>query len=228
MLDQARLAIAALRLHQNPDRLDEVLGTVRRFAPTEDVERAARAVRGSSAEADAAFRDRWMMTWDPRDLARSAPGTLGRAVHEHCARWNIHPSAFPRRPRATDGEYLVAHIENTHDVWHPVTGFDSDTLGEMGLQAFYLAQFPNLLGLFLLGIAHFRVLTHERASYARLMEETTRGWLLGKRARSLFGVRWDAWWDRPLADVRRELGLDVDAVAKIVAEGALKSVPASL
>jgi ubiquinone biosynthesis protein Coq4 len=218
MLNGARLALAAYRLHQDPSRLDQVLDSVGKLAPRADVERAARAVRASSPDADSAFADRWMMRWDPADLARCAPGTLGRATHDHCAKWNIHPSAFPARPRATDGEYLVAHIENTHDVWHPVTGFESDALGELGLQAFYLAQFPNLLGLFLLGIGHFRMLTHERGSYPRLMEEVTRGWLLGKRARSLFGVRWDAMWDRPLAEVRGELAIEVDEVARVVAK----------
>jgi ubiquinone biosynthesis protein Coq4 len=218
MLNEARLALAAYRLHQDPSRLDQVLESVTKLAPREDVERAARAVRASSGAFDRASAERWMMAWDPRDLARCAPGTLGRAVHDHCAKWSIHPSAFPKRPRVTDGEYLVAHIENTHDVWHPVCGFESDAIGEIGLQAFYLAQFPNLLGLFLLGISHFRMLTHERSQYPRLMEEVTRGWLLGKRARSLFGVRWDAMWDRPLAEVRADLAIESEEVARVVAK----------
>jgi ubiquinone biosynthesis protein Coq4 len=212
MLNGARLALAAFRIHRDPTRLDEVLETIKHLAPREDVERVARVMRASSPDSESAFAARWIMHWDPRDLARYEVGTLGRAVHDHCARWNIHPSAFPHRPRATDGEYLVAHIENTHDVWHPVTGFDSDFIGEIGLQAFYLAQFPNLLGVFLLGIAQFRALTHEREQYPRLMDEVTRGWLLGKRARSFFGVRWDAMWDRPLSEVRRDLGIAIDEV----------------
>lgn len=74
-----------------------------------------------------------------------------------------------------------------------------------------------MLGLFLLGIAHFRILTHEREQYPRLMEEVTRGWLLGKRARSLFGVRWDAMWERPLSEVRRDLGIAIDEVERAIA-----------
>ena len=41
----------------------------------------------------------------------------------------------------SDFDYVRAHLRETHDVWHPVTGFDTDVAGELGLQAFYLAQF---------------------------------------------------------------------------------------
>jgi ubiquinone biosynthesis protein Coq4 len=114
---------------------------------------------------------------------------------------------------------VLAHIENTHDVWHPVTGFAADPAGEIGLQAFYLAQFPNPIGLILLGIAPLHTASKDPFSYPRLLEEITRGWLLGKRARSLFGYAWDESWNRPLEDVRRELGIDLAGVAAAMEPG---------
>jgi ubiquinone biosynthesis protein Coq4 len=107
---------------------------------------------------------------------------------------------------------VVAYLYDTHDVWHVVTGFSTDVAGELGLQAFYLAQFPaTLAGMILLaGFANTLFLNFEDRD-AR-MTAITRGWLLGKRASSLFGVRWSDLWSTPLSEVRAQLHLDLPAV----------------
>jgi ubiquinone biosynthesis protein Coq4 len=221
MWNEARLALAAFRVYRDPDRLDEVLEAATRLAKPHELDRVAGSLCDASPAFASAVRDRYTVKYDLADLARRPAGSLGRAVADHCARWKIDPATFPKRPNETRGDYILVHVENTHDVWHPVCGFESDVVGEIGLQAFYLAQFPNLLGLLLMAIANVHVMTRDaRSTYPRLMEEITRGWLLGKRASPLFGVRWDAHWDRPLADVRRELGIDVDGVARIMTVGA--------
>jgi ubiquinone biosynthesis protein COQ4 len=46
----------------------------------------------------------------------------------------------------------------------------------------------------------------------RRIGEIARGWLLGRRSRPLFGVRWNDYFALPLDEVRRRLGLDVKAV----------------
>jgi ubiquinone biosynthesis protein Coq4 len=207
-----RIALAAYRVYHDPDRLDEVLDAGARLAAENETEVARLAEQfGRQSEAAAqAIRERTLTTYDLEELARCPAGSLGRAVYEHCAKYGIHPSTFPKRPTRTPGEFILAHLENTHDVWHPVCGFGSDAIGELGLQCFYLAQFPNLLGLLLLAIALLRAFTTEPESYPRLLDEISRGWLLGKRALPLFGVRWDRMWDRPLAEIRAELHIDID------------------
>ena len=44
------------------------------------------------------------------------------------------------------------------------------------------------------------------------MNAITRGWLLGRRAKPMFGVDWKGQLSRPLEDLRRELNLDLDTV----------------
>jgi ubiquinone biosynthesis protein COQ4 len=219
MFDRARIALAAYRVYRDPTRLDEVLEAVTRLASTRDLGAAVESLRSSSPLAADQLLTRRVIRWDPDDLAACAPGTLGRAVHEHCRAWNIHPRSFPKRANDTPQQHVVVHIENTHDIWHPVTDFGSDTRGEIGLQAFILAQLVNPLGLILVALASVKTM-EMRVSPAPLLDEITRGWLLGKRAKPLFGVRWDEMWDRPLADVRRELGVDVEGVRRLVEPGA--------
>ncbi len=49
-----------------------------------------------------------------------------------------------------------------------------------------------------------------------------RGWLLGKRAKPLFGGAWAGMWECPLAEVHGEFGLDLEGI-----EALLPAVPQS-
>lgn len=41
-----------------------------------------------------------------------------------------------------DVVYGELRLSQTHDLWHVITGFDTTVVGEIGLQAFHLTQFP--------------------------------------------------------------------------------------
>jgi ubiquinone biosynthesis protein Coq4 len=68
------------------------------------------------------------------------------------ARTKTTPRKRPRQARSkatvdaileVTARVLVKRGYETHDIWHVVTGFHTDVAGELGLQAFYLAQFPG-------------------------------------------------------------------------------------
>jgi len=65
---------------------------------------------------------------------------------------------------------------------------------------------------------HLRELGRARAH----LDAITRGWQMGKAARSLFGVRWNELWARPIGDVRAALGVDpvIDAARPELAAAA--------
>ena len=125
----------------------------------------------------------------------------------------LDPGALPSLQVTDDASFLRAHLYETHDVWHVVTGFDNEWQSEIGLQGFYLAQFPGALSAVLLGLGCLRVGIYDIASREPLMSAIVRGWVMGKRARPFFGVRWDRLWDKPLADVRSLLDVQIDAAA---------------
>ncbi len=139
-----------------------------------------------------------------RDLA---PGTLGREFAEHMVANNLDPSALPNLPSKDSFEYFRAHLYETHDVWHVATGFGTDLVGELGLQGFYLAQIPGPLPLMLVAIGFLRSAIYDGALTEPFMDALIRGYQMGKASSPLFGVRWDALWEIPLEDVRRQLGL---------------------
>lgn len=147
----------------------------------------------------------------PLDLAafaRMPTGSVGRAVADYFARTGLDPAAIPQLDATDDASYFEAHLYETHDLWHVLTGFGTDQAGELGLQAFYLAQFPAHLSTAILAAGHLNTMLSRMDDRLRRGDEIARGWLMGRRARPLFGLRWADWWHRPLAELRADMGID--------------------
>jgi ubiquinone biosynthesis protein COQ4 len=160
-----------------------------------------------------ALAERRKLVFDRDALGRLPEGTLGRAFADHLRVNGFDPSDFPALPVGTQHEFVSAHLYDTHDIWHVVTGFGTDVAGELGLQAFYLAQFPSKLGVTLLAAGMLNTLGPQGFDdREHRMEEVVRGWLLGRASRSLFGAPWDELWALPLAEVRARYGIDRDGV----------------
>jgi ubiquinone biosynthesis protein Coq4 len=140
-------------------------------------------------------------------LSKLPAGTFGRTFADHMRRNGLDPAAIPTLPAGDELAFLRAHLYETHDVWHAVTGFDTDVAGELGLQAFYAAQAPGGLPLMLLAMGFLNTALYSMDDRERRLDAIARGWEMGRRAQPLFGVRWDRLWERPVDEVRRTLGV---------------------
>lgn len=149
-------------------------------------------------------------------LAALPEGTLGRAFHQHMTANQISPEPLPRLPASDDLAYFRAHVRETHDLWHVVTGFAADVPGELGLQAFYLAQMPHHLAPLILAGGLLQAGTSALAQRNLRMREIVRGWLLGRAAAPLFGVPWDELWAVPIAEIQARYRLDRAAIDRVV------------
>ena len=165
---------------------------------------------------------------DHARLAALPDGSLGRAYLAFLEREKITAAGLV--DASTDGElgvfrergdvhvYVTERMRDTHDLWHVVTGFDTDVAGEAGLQAFYMAQLGTSLGYVLLAAGMLNTLFIAHDDGDRRMEAITRGWQLGRRARPLFGADWDAMFTWPIDQVRAHFGLtDADLRATSLA-----------
>ena len=209
MFERMKLVRSAVRLVRNPEGLDEVFALVDSIAAISDLGTVIDEIRRSSTAADRAFRDRVRIApITLEELAAMPPGSLGAAFADYCASGKLDPAIFFGRPASTDIEYMSAHLYETHDIWHVVTGIGTDVDSELGLQAFYLAQFTSHLALTLLTLGLFRTLLLERHTYRGRLDAISSGWVLGKKTRPLFGIEWSLQWQRPLSEIRVELGLD--------------------
>ncbi|MGB1016486.1 MAG: Coq4 family protein [Nannocystaceae bacterium] len=140
-------------------------------------------------------------------LAALPEGTLGRCFAEYMQAQGFDPAGLVYNTGDSPFDRIRIHLEATHDVWHVVTGFRTDVAGELGLQAFYHAQFGAGLALILISSGLLNTLFFALDDADRRMAAISHGWQLGRTARPLLGVDWSTRWDQPLAHVRRDLGL---------------------
>ena len=219
-LQLTRLFVSWTRLTLDLRRLDDVivindaLMTLRK--PGHD--RAIIAeLEGSPTAAEALRTKHRLGPVDLRGLASMPEETLGGAYGRFMLARGLSPQSLPALEAQTDVDYILAHIYETHDLWHVVTGFDTDTMGETALQAFYLAQQRSYLPFFALSAVLLNTAFFAYDEKDARLGAIVDGWQLGKQARKLLGIEWRNHFERPLAEVRRELALDRTASVEVLA-----------
>ena len=137
-------------------------------------------------------------------------GTLGRETARFLDEQGFAPDDLeaikPAHPRVA---LAAQHIRRTHDIHHVLLGCDTSTAEEVGLLAFYLANFEAIPVQVLLAAVMLRpaLLGAGREEMVETMDAMTSGWQRGKDAACLFGVDWRDHWARPLEDVRADFNL---------------------
>ena len=209
-IDTLRMVRSFWRLSQDPNRLGEVFAIADRGSKPEILAETARFVSRDPQGARAISEGVRLGPVDLLELKKLPEGTLGRAFAEHMIDNGLDPRAIPvpTYPRG-DFRYVKTHLRETHDIWHVATGFNTDVAGEIGLQAFYLAQLPSRLSAVLISMAFLHLATKNIGARDAIMTEVMRGWALGKRAKPFFGFAWAEHWATPLAEVRKLLGVEL-------------------
>jgi ubiquinone biosynthesis protein COQ4 len=209
-----RASVALLRLMRNPSALDEVFALADALA-TPTALRGLVAAFEEQPVAKEALSQRLSISLPALPLlAQLPPGSLGYELAAVMNERKLDPSSIPRRHADTPERWVVAHIYQTHDIWHIVTGFDTDVEGEVGLVAFYLAQMPNPTHRALLAGAVVRLCLLEPEKTAVRLQAIAVGWTAGRRACSLLGIDWNSLWGAPLSEIRESLRLPADGVGE--------------
>jgi ubiquinone biosynthesis protein COQ4 len=145
-------------------------------------------------------------TIDLDALAALPENTLGHAYATFLRSRGFTPEVFdapPEEIRDPRAQYVVQRVRQTHDLWHVVTGCDTDPAGEIALQAFTFAQTraPSTAILAILGT--LRGFQSKRA----LPRDVIAAYRAGLHAERLATFPWEDHWATPLADVRAMLGV---------------------
>ncbi|MEJ7600250.1 MAG: Coq4 family protein [Kofleriaceae bacterium] len=142
-------------------------------------------------------------------------GTLGRAYADFLRTHQLSPDVLeapPAQVRDPAIAYIIQRLRQTHDLWHVVTGYETDPGSEIALQAFTYGQLRNPSS-FVLSVAGSL-----RAARVKpgLVREVARAMRAGRRAgkhHPLAVFPWEDHWHRPLAGVRAMLGITPRFVA---------------
>ena len=160
-----------------------------------------------------------------RAALRALPqGTLGRAYAALMDREGITPQGIvdasdlgrERSPELSEEQRFIGNrMRDSHDLWHAVTGYGPDLLGEASLLCFTYAQTKNP------GVALVAFLGLMKADSAerRMMWE---GYRRGQRAEWLPAIVWEELLDRPLEEVRERMRVGPPPVYAPVTTAALR------
>jgi ubiquinone biosynthesis protein COQ4 len=135
--------------------------------------------------------------------------TLGYMYANHMLRNGLIP--LPINEIAKDSlTFMCVHIAETHDIWHVVTGSNTDRSGEVQLEAFCTAQLTSdRLFLALIAKNLLKTAIYEIEFCEQIMDGLTKGWMMGRQAKPLFGIQWNKLWETPLAEVRVSLNISL-------------------
>lgn len=156
-----------------------------------------------------AFQQRLVLGYIDLPSLYSLPShTLGHAYAKHMQDRGLKPLKSDILTVENDAQFLSIHLSETHDIWHVVTGTDSDIPGELQIEAFYVSQiYPSRFWLALIVKNLLKSVVDDIEVSTQYMDAITKGWLMGKQAKPLFGINWNHLWEYPLEQVRADLNI---------------------
>jgi ubiquinone biosynthesis protein COQ4 len=201
---------AVKKLLADPDDLPQVFTLLEALSgdtPERLLRRLSASDRGRRLLAD---RPDIVPLLDDREALRRLPaGSLGRAYLDFVESENISAAgiqAADAQGRAyavpPDVAYVHQRMRDTHDLWHAVTGYKGDVLGETALLGFILAQTWNPGVAVIVAVGLFKTAGAPEAR-ALILD----GFRRGRRAAWLPEQGWETMLAEPVSAVRARLGV---------------------
>lgn len=126
---------------------------------------------------------------DLQALGQLPEGTVGRAFAEYFVQNKIEPFSTPYVIR-NEVDYLIKWYRETHDLHHVLTGYATDAVGEMELQAFALGNMGFRVSVMILCFAAL-LRPHNLPPMWKYWGRLEVAYRRGKASENLFDVRYD-------------------------------------
>lgn len=199
-----------VKVVRDPKRLDLVLHLYKNLYSNEYLESLSEDLAGESLNMATELQlpvDSW--------LAGLPEGSLGKEFLKFKEAGDLRPEEALIEANSEHSELYLA-FSKTHDIWHVLTGFDSSPEGELGLQAFYLAQHASPLAALLISLGLFRSLFFGLQSFVSVFHQCCKGWMMGRAVKKkLITIDWSKRWTQALDDIRLELNICIPEAAAL-------------
>jgi len=151
---------------------------------------------------------------DRNYLQKLPEGSLGRTYFKFTHAENLtadglveasEEGRFEQREMSEEQQRFHTRNRDAHDLWHVVTGYGRDPLGELSLLAFTFKQMGNWGFLVIIGVGLKVMRGH--APGISIWPAIREGFKMGGQAKWLGDAIWEDLLARPLDEVRHELGI---------------------
>ncbi|MFP8880374.1 MAG: Coq4 family protein [Myxococcota bacterium] len=201
---------ALKELIRDPDRTDRVFVIIDALSGNTG-ERLFRRFEASPVGARVLAEKRNILTRlsDREYLQALPPASAGAVYADFMNREQLDAAGLveasehgSREPNGDPGRLLFgARLRDTHDLWHVVTGYNRDLVGEAALLSFTFAQTRNPGIGVIVAMAYLLARGEERHGRKLIRAAYRRG----RDAAWLPGADWENLLSRPLSEVRSEL-----------------------
>jgi len=138
--------------------------------------------------------------------------SLGYAYASYLTEAGFDPNFYRKIKVVDDVSYVFLRIRQSHDIWHIITGMKTDVIGELGLKGFELAQTRRPMSIILLAGGLLRTLLSSPEDLDLLLDRIAVGYRMGAKAKPFMVQKWEENWEKPLAEWRAELGVELAPV----------------
>ena len=139
------------------------------------------------------------------DHLRALPETtLGGAYVRFLDRHGLDPDLFQRPTGLPEvPAYVSQRMRQVHDLWHVLAGYEPDIAGEIAVQAFSFGQTKMIPPALIALVAAAKFAPKQPRIFQMLID----GYRVGSNAKFLPPVWLEEHFERPLDEVRKELGI---------------------
>ncbi|MBD2353112.1 hypothetical protein H6G41_00490 [Tolypothrix sp. FACHB-123] len=161
----------------------------------------------SQPEVAAIIQERYLADVpDLEKLLTYPKDSLGYIFAAHLTANHFDPVFYRQRQVKDDISYVSLRRSQTHDIHHIITGFATDPAGELGLQAFQLAQMRSPIAIAIMTAGIISSLNQTNELTAK-MQQIILGWQMGLAAKPFIAQKWEEHWQKSLKQWRSELGV---------------------
>ena len=202
------------RLMRNKEDTVQVFEIMRALAGRSDLKGYARLIcTPGGGEIAYARRELAPVLSDPDWQAQFGPGTVGEAYRRFMQAEDLSAEGLALQSRMTEPAIDDAHVlawygrrlRDVHDIWHVLTGYGRDALGEACVVSFSYAQTGHK-GFGFIGFAAAWEISREAAK-VRAFSAVWEAFRNGRRAGWLPVEDYEALFAEPLDEARRRLNI---------------------
>jgi ubiquinone biosynthesis protein COQ4 len=140
------------------------------------------------------------------ELEALPSGSLGFEFAAYFKRNGISPFHTTARIDS-DFDFIGKRYRETHDLFHVLTGYSTDLMGEMELQAFVLGNLRLPSTLLILVFTMAPLVKEGPGTFAGHLRRLRRAYVRGRKTRELLSVSYEQFWATPVSAVVQQLAM---------------------